>query len=424
MKKPPNWLLALLLVFSLSILGLGASFLTGSLIPFWLLFSFSIIYSIEKWFSQVTRKSKAIGKLYRLLLNLGILSILGLLIWSGIKLFSGSFHYNPVIGSLIFLAEFVFFIWVWKVVARNSWRWPSMKLTIFSLICLLLIFTFAGVQPFSTYKDNLVTNWKEYQVEQAAQQAAKEAEQAARAEREAEAEREEEAEKEAEWVPTDKKPWETPEKSLPHPQGTYLCSLHIGGTATFEGDRLTIISDFGRYTYKYEIIKDGTAILKTDIATGKITEETYKYIKEDECVVLAGLPYWKETSNPPRTEETTQPGVLDIEIETFDLINQERIEAGLHPIVWDDNLHDGARGWSENMQAEGKLYHDTAGVHSEYFAECIYGASWSYYRTPRQTVDSWMSSSGHREILMGSYRIGAIGIAKDDGFFATYRCKR
>lgn len=168
----PSWVITLLLIFTCSITGIVMNYLARSPIPFYLLLGFSLIYSVEKWFSQVTKRSKATGKLYRFILNLGILSMLGLLIWSGIKLFSGSFHYNPIVGSLIFLAEFVFFIWIWKVIAKNSWRWPSMKLTVFSLLCLSVVSTFAGVQPLSTYKDNLVANWKEYQVEQAAKQAA------------------------------------------------------------------------------------------------------------------------------------------------------------------------------------------------------------------------------------------------------------
>jgi len=152
--KIQNWLIASLFIFSLSICGLGISLFIENFIPFWLLLGFSIIYSVEKWFSYITRKFKWIGKFYRLFLNLSILSMLGLLIWSGIKLFSQQFVNNSLIGSLIFLAEFVFFVWMWRVVARNSWRWPSMKLTVFSVICLLVVLAFAGVSPFSGYKDS------------------------------------------------------------------------------------------------------------------------------------------------------------------------------------------------------------------------------------------------------------------------------
>jgi hypothetical protein len=161
-RKIPNWLKALLLVISLSGVGLGVSYYVGSFITFWILFGFSIIYSIEKCFSYITRKYKAIGKLYRLLLNLSILSVFGLLIWSGIKLFSHQFVHSSLAGGLLFLAELVFFIWMWRMVSKNSWRWPSMKLTAFSLIVIFLILAFAGVNPFSNYKDNAISGVSNY----------------------------------------------------------------------------------------------------------------------------------------------------------------------------------------------------------------------------------------------------------------------
>jgi len=49
--------------------------------------------------------------------------------------------------------ELAVFIWLCRVVSRNSWRQPSMKLTVVSLMCLFLIFSFAGVQPITDYKD-------------------------------------------------------------------------------------------------------------------------------------------------------------------------------------------------------------------------------------------------------------------------------
>ena len=154
----PNWIKSLLFIISSLIIGLGISLLIGTNIPFWILLVFPIIYSAEKWFRYPLGKSKPIGKLYRLFLNICIVYVIGLLIWTGIKLFSKEFAPGALVGSFIFIAEFVFFIWLWRVIARNSWRWPSMKLTFFSLLLIFLVLAFAEVKPLSTYKDTALQN--------------------------------------------------------------------------------------------------------------------------------------------------------------------------------------------------------------------------------------------------------------------------
>lgn len=153
--KNKNILFAVILIFVLALAGFGISTLVSSRIPLWLLLGFSVIFSIEKWFNYYTRKYKIVGKIYRLILNLSLLSLLGLLIWSGFSLFNQQFMQSPLVGSLVFLFELAIVIWSCRVVSKNSWRQPSMKLTVFSLICLFLIFSFAGVQPMSEYKDEV-----------------------------------------------------------------------------------------------------------------------------------------------------------------------------------------------------------------------------------------------------------------------------
>ena len=167
--KPPrhkfsfsNGFKAFILVLILSVIGLITSTYAGNLIPFWLLFSFSILFSIEKWLSYSTRKHKNLGTLYRLILNLGILSFLGFVIWSGIMLFRQHFMNFPVTGSLVFLGECIFFFWLWGVVRKNSWRWPSMKLTITALVAAILVFSYAGVQPMANYKDSSISNLRSF----------------------------------------------------------------------------------------------------------------------------------------------------------------------------------------------------------------------------------------------------------------------
>jgi curved DNA-binding protein CbpA len=133
-----------------------------SFIPVWLLLGVYVIYSIEKWLTYYTRKYKIVGGIYRLILNLSVLSLLGLIISSAVLLFTQKFMPSPLIGSVVFLAELAAFIWLCRVVSKNSWRQPSMKLTVFSLICLFFILSFAGVQPLSDYKDSLFNSISTY----------------------------------------------------------------------------------------------------------------------------------------------------------------------------------------------------------------------------------------------------------------------
>jgi S1-C subfamily serine protease len=120
--------------------------------------------------------------------------------------------------------------------------------------------------------------------------------------------------------------------------------------------------------------------------------------------------------------EGEEQALLALEREIFRLINVEREERGISLVQWDEQLHSGARVHSQNMQEKGFLYHDTKGM----FAECCYGASYvsSIYATAEATVQAWMTSTtGHREILLDSrYGIGGVGVARDNGFWATYRC--
>ena len=150
----PKWLMALLLTAICTLVGLTINLLIDELFPIFLLIGFSGIFSINRWFVYYIKKYKPIGILYRLILNLFILALLILIIWFGINLFSQQFSENVLVGSLIFLFEIALFIWLWRIVNKNSWRRPSMKLTLTCLIIAFLVFAFAGVEPMATYKNN------------------------------------------------------------------------------------------------------------------------------------------------------------------------------------------------------------------------------------------------------------------------------
>lgn len=118
-----------------------------------------------------------IRTLTKLTLNLLILTGLVLLIRYGYSLFTES-QEEPLKGSIILIIGIAIWIAIIKFSRSRKYRWakPSFKLTTFLVILTLTIFTFAGVQPMSSYKDNLTSKWVSYQAEQKAKEAKRVAE--------------------------------------------------------------------------------------------------------------------------------------------------------------------------------------------------------------------------------------------------------
>lgn len=112
-------------------------------------------------FVYYIRRHKHLRRFCKLLLNLLILSLLGFLIWFGILLFTRQLEQGPLIGSLIFIAASVVFIWLCRIGLRNNWQ-PSMKITVVSLVCLFFVTAFAGVQPMAKYKDIIIDGVRGY----------------------------------------------------------------------------------------------------------------------------------------------------------------------------------------------------------------------------------------------------------------------
>lgn len=155
-KSIPNWLLVLLVLFAGSFLVWGISVAIRTFMPLWLVFGFFFIYFVENFLIV------ALSKFSKLLLNLSLLSIIGLIIWTGIRLYSGEFLPNSIIGSIVFITELILFFWTCKIIVNNKRRQPSMKLTVFSLVILFLILAFAGVKPLSDYKNTALQNISEW----------------------------------------------------------------------------------------------------------------------------------------------------------------------------------------------------------------------------------------------------------------------
>ena len=64
---------------------------------------------------------------------------------------------TPIVGAISFIVIIGLFIWFITILRKPSmhYRTPSFILVFLSLAGITLIFTFAGVEPLSAYKDNL-----------------------------------------------------------------------------------------------------------------------------------------------------------------------------------------------------------------------------------------------------------------------------
>ena len=143
------------------------------------------------------RHAKLIKGATKLGLSLAILGGFGALTWYGYLLFTHKV--TPLIGSIVFILGTAAWVIV-IIILRRRYKWtkPSFKLTTFLVIIILLILTFAGVQPLSSYKDRLIENIKTAYAEWSAERERAAAEQAAEEEGEKASEALEEAEKENE----------------------------------------------------------------------------------------------------------------------------------------------------------------------------------------------------------------------------------
>ena len=122
--------------------------------------------------------TKLIRGTIKLFLNLAILACFVTLIWYGYLLFTHKV--TPLIGSIVFIVGIAVWVILIRILRRRyKWTKPSFKLTTFSVIAIVLILTFAGVQPLASYKDNLIENIKTAQAEWAAERERAEAERAA-----------------------------------------------------------------------------------------------------------------------------------------------------------------------------------------------------------------------------------------------------
>lgn len=142
---------------------------------------------------------------------------------------------------------------------------------------------------------------------------------------------------------------------------------------------------------------------------------------------LAGCPIL-----PPCDNQTPSQQILDMEQDAFDLVNQERVNEGLEPLLMDESVRTVGRAHSRDMAARdffdhvnpdgdgpAERLHD-AGISYTLMGENI---AWSNYPNPITTVvDAWMDSPGHQaNILHAGFTHTGMGVAADGsgGYYFT-----
>jgi len=98
----------------------------------------------------------------------------------------------------------------------------------------------------------------------------------------------------------------------------------------------------------------------------------------------------------------------------FNDLNAERASRGLHPYIWDGDLADLARSHAADMKQvgyfghgsstnSGHLYQDRAdflGLKGGKFRSVVENSAGGY-RSGAAVIDGWMTSSGHRAVILG-----------------------
>lgn len=150
-----------------------------------------------------------------------------------------------------------------------------------------------------------------------------------------------------------------------------------------------------------------------------------------------GLSEIKSANTHIKNPDLIYPGdkiyipVMDSTVQAYEnevvrLVNIERDKQGLKPLVSDWQLSRVARYKSQDMQDNGYFSHNSPTYGSAFNMMKSFGISYRTageniargQRTPKEVVNAWMNSSGHRaNILNSSFTKIGVGYAKDGNYW-------
>lgn len=114
-----------------------------------------------------------------------------------------------------------------------------------------------------------------------------------------------------------------------------------------------------------------------------------------------------------------QPSLNAVQQLIFDQTNQERTSRGLPPLVYAEAVEDVAQPWAAHMAATQQLDHNPA--YGSQMPSGWTGAAENIAEgyAPGEVVAGWMSSTGHRDNILGDYTHIGIGyaVASDNTYY-------
>ncbi len=147
------WLKSAIVISAGAIAGLIFNNVTGTFIPLPLLLGAAVFFAVEKWHRGLTSKFKIIGTVYRIILNLSILALVGLIVWTGLKISSGELHTSNTINGFLLVLQLIVLGFVGKVASNNSWRRPKFVPTLFLVVAILVFLAIVDTGPLAPYKE-------------------------------------------------------------------------------------------------------------------------------------------------------------------------------------------------------------------------------------------------------------------------------
>jgi uncharacterized protein YkwD len=148
------------------------------------------------------------------------------------------------------------------------------------------------------------------------------------------------------------------------------------------------------------------------------------------AVVAGAAPASATTVCASADGPTAQTSTVALANAALCLVNQERTSRGLKPLKLNRRLTSAATGHARDMNARGYFSHDTQGggsfvsrirkagyVPPKAFPSLGEDLAWGSgtLGTPREIVQSWMESPGHRaNILNGTFHDAGMGVAFGD----------